>query len=255
MNRLEEILQVKRAEVEQLRPNAAQLQQQARAPRDFRGFRAAVDRDDGQLAIIAEIKKASPSAGLIASHFDPLERAKTYEQQGAEAISVLTDQTFFQGSLDDLTAVRATVSLPILRKDFIVDEIQILEAAAAGADAVLLIVAALSQDQLLHLSEFAAEYHLDALIEIHSADELDRALDVGAQIVGINNRDLTTFQIDLSTTEKLSELVPHDVVLVSESGFKTVDHVARAHRCGVDAILVGEALMRGVISIEQLREL
>jgi indole-3-glycerol phosphate synthase len=255
MNRLEQILSVKRGEVERLRPFATQLESHARSGTDFRGFRAALQRSDEQLAVIAEIKKASPSAGVIETNFDPTAKARAYEQNGAEAVSVLTDNTFFQGSLADLTAVRRAISIPILRKDFIIDEIQIAQSAAAGADAILLIVSALTQQQLLDLSQVAASYHIDTLVEVHSADELDRALAVGAEIIGVNNRDLATFEVDLSVTETLSELVPHDVVLVSESGFKTVEDVGRAHRCGVDAILVGEALMRGAITIEQLRAL
>lgn len=253
MNRLEEIVATKRAEVEQLRLYEAMLSEKATAAREFRGFEAALRRSDEQLAIIAEVKKASPSAGLIADSFDPGKIAADYEQQGAEAISVLTDKKFFQGSLSDLIIVRDAVSLPVLRKDFVVDGLQIVEAAAAGADAVLLIVAALAQNDLLRLHELAAEYHLDAVVEIHSADELDRAIEVGAKIIGINNRDLMTFDVDLAVTEELSELVPENITLVSESGFKTVDDVRRAHRCGVDAILVGESLMRGDVSIEELR--
>jgi indole-3-glycerol phosphate synthase len=253
MNRLEEILAVKRSEVERLRPIAERLREQAFAVTDFRGFRAALSRPDGELAVIAEVKKASPSAGVIQSSFDPAEKARDYERQGAEAISVLTDNAFFQGSVADLTAVHDAVSLPVLRKDFILDELQIIQAAAAGADAILLIVAALTPSELLHLMETAAARHLDALVEIHSVDELERAIDVGAAIIGINNRNLATFEVDLSVTETLSELVPDDVVLVSESGFRTADDVARAHHCGVDAILVGEALMRGQTTIDQLR--
>ncbi|HEY4285162.1 MAG TPA: indole-3-glycerol phosphate synthase TrpC [Chthoniobacterales bacterium] len=253
MNRLEEIIAVKRGEVERLRPHADRLIEQAFAVTDFRGFRAALHRPDEQLAIIAEIKKASPSAGVIAADFDPADRARNYQEQGAEAISVLTDKTFFQGSVADLTAVHDATSIPVLRKDFIVDELQIVQAAAAGADAILLIVSALTDSELLRLMENAASRHLDVLVEIHSEEELQRAIDVGATIIGINNRDLMTFEVDLSVTEEISELVPNDVVLVSESGYKTVEDVARAHRAGVDAILVGEALMRGEITIEQLR--
>jgi indole-3-glycerol phosphate synthase len=253
MNRLEEILAVKRGEVERLRPLSKQLVSQALSAQDFRGFRAAVQRADQQLAIIAEVKKASPSAGVIDSNFDPAARAREYEAEGAEAISVLTDKTFFQGSMADLASVHDAVSVPILRKDFIIDEIQIAQSAAALADAILLIVAALTQEQLLHLSQVAASYHIDALVEVHSPEELDRALGVGATIIGINNRDLATFEVDISVTEKLTELVPTGVVLVSESGYKTVEDVVRANQAGVDAILVGEALMRREITIEQLR--
>jgi len=253
MNRLEEILCVKRAEVQRLLPRRKELQRLAEVEGEYRGFRSALKRRDDQIAIIAEIKKASPSSGLIAEPFDPIGIAENYERSGAEAISVLTDQTFFQGSLTDLIDVRRHVSLPILRKDFIVDEIQIAESVLAGASAVLLIVAALEGKELLTLSEAAVRYHLDALVEVHTVEDLDCALDIGAQIIGINNRNLSTFEVDLSVTEQLSELVPADVVLVSESGFKTAQDVLRAHWCGVDAILVGEALMRGEVSITDLR--
>jgi indole-3-glycerol phosphate synthase len=253
MNRLEEILRVKRREIEGLRPRAAELDRQARARDDFRSFRSALARDDGKLAIIAEIKKASPSAGVIAQSFDPVAIAKNYERLGAAAISVLTDEKFFQGKLTDLVDVRRAVSLPILRKDFVLDEVQIAESAANGADAILLIVAALNQKKLADLCAVAAKYQIDALVEIHSREELDRAMGAGAKIIGINNRDLATFDVDLAVTENLCRHVPDKVVLVSESGIKSAEDVARMQACGADAILVGEALMRREISIEHLR--
>ena len=253
MNRLDEILAVKRAEVERLRPIAASMIDQAFAVSEFRGFRAALQRSDDQLAIIGEVKRASPSAGTIAADVDPAEKAKVYQEQGAEAISVLTDKTFFQGTMSDLAVVHDAVSIPVLRKDFIIDRLQIVQAVAAGADAILLIVAALPGAELLSLTSAAAELHLDALVEVHTEEELQRAIDVGATIIGINNRDLTTFEVNLSVTEELSELVPKDVVLVSESGYKTADDVRIAHQCGVNAILVGEALMRGDVTIDELR--
>jgi indole-3-glycerol phosphate synthase len=253
MNRLEEILAAKRDEIERLKPRAVELDRQARARTDFRGFRAAIESSDDRIAVIAEIKKASPSAGVIAESFEPVEIARKYERAGANAISVLTDTKFFQGSLEHLTKVRDAVSIPLLRKDFIWDRVQIAESAANGADAILLIVAALTQDQLVRMLKAAKEYQLDALVEVHSIDELQRALEAGAEMVGINNRDLATFDVDLALTEKLCREVPDEVVLVSESGIKTPADVARAKACGVDAILVGEALMRGEISIEQLR--
>jgi len=203
--------------------------------------------------VIAEVKKASPSAGVIASSFDPVEIARNYERSGANAISVLTDTKFFQGKLQDLADVRRAVSVPLLRKDFIVDEIQIAESAANGADAILLIVAALEQKQLVHLLRTATSYQLDALVEVHTREELNRALDAGAKVVGINNRNLATFDVDLAVTEELCREVPDEIVLVSESGIKTTQDVGRMKACGVDAVLVGEALMRGEISIEQLR--
>jgi len=244
MSRLDEILQVKRAEIERLRPRREELRAAALLRNDLRSFHAAIDRGAGELALIAEVKKASPSAGVIVESFDPVTIAKNYARAGAEAISVLTDEQFFQGHLDYLTQIRAAVSVPLLRKDFVLDEIQIVEAAAAGADAILLIVAALAQDELIALLEAAALYQLDALVEVHTLAELDRALETEARIIGINNRNLATFEVDLSVTEKLSEEVPAGVILVSESGIKSAEDLARVKACGVDAVLIGEALMR-----------
>jgi indole-3-glycerol phosphate synthase len=253
VNRLEEILRNKPAEIERLRPRAAELDRQARQRNDFRSFCAALVRTDSKLALIAEVKKASPSAGVIAQSFDPIAIAENYESEGADAISVLTDQQFFQGTLDQLVDVRRAVSLPILRKDFVLDEVQIAESAATGADGILLIVAALEQKQLIDLCAAAANYRIDALVEIHSREELDRAVEAGAKIIGINNRDLTTFDVDLAVTENLCRHVPDEIVLVSESGIKSAEDIARMQACGVDAILIGEALMRGELSIEELR--
>ena len=253
MNRLEEILRLKHTEIKRLEKYATEFEEQGQARRDFRDFRSALQQTDGRIAVIAEVKKASPSAGVIASSFDPVEIAKNYEHNGANAISVLTDTKFFQGKLQDLAEVRRVVSVPLLRKDFILDELQIAESAANGADAILLIVAALEQGQLVDLLHATAAYRLDALIEVHTGEELNRALDAKAEIVGINNRNLATFDVDLSVTEQLCREVPDEIVLVSESGIKTPQDVARMTACGVDAILVGETLMRGEISIEQLR--
>lgn len=253
MSRLDEILAVKKREVDQLRPRAAELDRQALQRNDFRSFRAALQRDDGNLSIIAEVKKASPSAGVIAEFFEPVTIARNYERSGADAISVLTDAQFFHGALDHLVDVRANVSLPVLRKDFVIDEVQIAEACASGADAILLIVAALSQKQLVDLSEAAAKYQLDALVEVHTLEEMERAVDAGAKIIGINNRDLTTFDVDLSVTERLSAEAPNDIVFVSESGIKTRADVTRVKACGVNAVLIGEALMRGELSLEHIR--
>ncbi|HET9857431.1 MAG TPA: indole-3-glycerol phosphate synthase TrpC [Chthoniobacterales bacterium] len=252
MNRLEEILRVKREEIERLRPRFKKLEREAQARTDFRDFRSALQSGE-KLAVIAEIKKASPSAGVIASSFDPIEIAKNYERDGANAISVLTDTKFFQGKLQDLAEVRHVVSVPLLRKDFILDEVQIAESAVNGADAILLIVAALEQSQLVDLLHATTAYRLDALVEVHARGELNRALEAGAKIVGINNRNLATFDVDLAVIEELCREVPDEIVLVSESGVRTPQDVARVKACGVDAVLVGEALMRREISIEQLR--
>lgn len=253
MNRLDEILRTKRVEIERLRPRAAELHRQALQRTDFRDFHMALKRSDGKVAVIAEVKKASPSAGVIAESFDPIAIAKNYERTGADAISILTDEKFFQGRLSHLVDIRDAVSLPVLRKDFVIDEIQIAEAAAAGADAILLIAAALGQKQLVDLLSAAAKYQLDALVEVHTLGELDRALEAGAEIVGINNRDLATFTVDLSVTEKLCRDVPDEVVLVSESGIKSMEDIACLQACGVDAVLIGEALMRGELSIRDLQ--
>jgi indole-3-glycerol phosphate synthase len=253
MNRLDEIIAVKRREIEQVRPRAVELYRQALVQNDFRDFHSVLKRTDGKLAVIAEIKKASPSAGVIAKSFDPVAIAKNYERGGADAISVLTDSKFFQGALGHLVDVRAAIALPVLRKDFIVDEVQIAESAAAGADAILLIVAALEQKQLVDLSVAAAKYRLAALVEVHSAEELSRALDAGAKIIGINNRNLATFDVDLRVTEELSEQVPDDVVVVSESGVKSLADIARVKACGVEAVLIGEALMRGELATRDLQ--
>ena len=251
MNRLEEILEVKRAEIERLRPRRDELHRAALLRNDVRPFASALQQGDGKLALIAEVKKASPSAGVIVEQFDPVAIAKNYARAGVEAISVLTDEQFFQGHLRYLSLIRDAVTQPLLRKDFVIDSLQIMEAAAAGADAILLIVAALTQDELTTLLETAATYQLDALVEVHTLPELDRALETDARLIGINNRNLATFEIDLGVTEKLSEEVPADIILVSESGIRTADDLARIKACGVDAVLIGEALMRGQTALFQ----
>ena len=243
MNRLDEILRVKRAEIDALRPRRESLRRSALERNDFRSFEAALQKPD-DLALIAEVKKASPSAGVIVESFDPVAVAKNYARAGAEAISVLTDEQFFQGRLEYLRDIRVAVDVPLLRKDFILDEVQIAESAAAGADAILLIVAALQDDELERLLEAAQVYQLDALVEVHTLAELDRALETDSRIIGINNRNLSTFEVDLSVTEELSEQVPSGIVLVSESGIKSAEDVTRVKACGVNAVLIGEALMR-----------
>jgi len=245
VNRLQEILRAKRDEIERLRPRRDELHRAALLRNDIRGFASALDRGEGKLALIAEVKKASPSAGVIVESFDPVAIAKNYARAGVEAISVLTDEQFFQGHLDYLQLIRDAVPQPLLRKDFILDPLQIMEAAAAGADAILLIVAALNQEKLAMLLEIASLYQLDALVEVHTLGELDRAMETEARLIGINNRNLATFEVDLAVTEALSEQVPKEIVLVSESGIRTAEDLARIKACGVDAVLIGEALMRG----------
>lgn len=216
--------------------------------RDFLG--ALRKPKPGDIALIAEVKKASPSAGVICKDFDPVRIAKEYEAAGASCLSVLTDEQFFQGSLDYLRQIRAAVKLPLLRKDFIIDERQILEAIEWGADAILLIAAILDDARLRRFHELAKEAGLAALVEVHDEAELERALAAGADLIGVNNRNLKTFDVDLATTERLAaELLPSPVtcppaLLVAESGIHTRADVERLKRAGAGAILVGESLMR-----------
>ena len=204
----------------------------------------------GAVALIAEVKKASPSAGVICPNFDPVRIASEYEAAGASCLSVLTDEPFFQGSLAYLRQIRVAVALPLLRKDFIIDVRQILEAIEWGADAILLIVAILDDARLKHFHTLATDAGLAVLVEVHDEAELDRALAMGAQLIGVNNRDLKTFKVDLATTERLaaklfSARVPHpSALLVAESGINTRADVERLEKCGARAILVGESLVR-----------
>lgn len=211
-----------------------------------RGFAAAIESklQDKLPAVIAEIKKASPSQGVIREAFDPAAIARSYERGGAVCLSVLTDVDFFQGSDAYLQAAREACGLPVLRKDFTIDAYQVYEARAIGADAILLIVAALGDAALLELSLLAAELEMDVLAEVHDEGELERALDLPVQLVGINNRDLRTFVTSLDTTLRLRERVPPERILVTESGIRTRDDVQRMRAAGVQAFLIGAALMR-----------
>ena len=197
------------------------------------------------VSVIAEVKRRSPSGGSIREDADPAGTAAAYRDGGAAAISVLTDAEYFGGSLADLRAVTEAVHLPVIRKDFIIDELQVLEAAAAGASAILLIVRLLDVKQLRQLREVAEQYGMHALVEVHEARELDAAIESGARIVGVNNRDLDTLTIDLAVSERLIPKIPDGAVAVAESGIRTVEDVARMAAAGADAVLVGEALMRG----------
>jgi indole-3-glycerol phosphate synthase len=244
MNKLDEIIAHKRTEVERLLPRAEKLRAAAAVRNDFRSLADALRADDTRLGMIAEVKRASPSAGTIAESFDPLTIARTYEKAGASAISILTDEKYFQGRLEYLSLIRDQLSIPCLRKDFIIHEAQIYEAVVAGADAILLIVAALDQPTLEHLLETAHTFQLDALVEVHDLPELERALETEARIIGVNNRNLKSFTVDLGTTEALAEEVPDDIILVAESGIKTVSDAERLAAAGADALLVGETLMR-----------
>jgi indole-3-glycerol phosphate synthase len=255
MTILDTIVQEKKAEVARLPQQSvsvADLKAALQARRDHRDFLAALrSPKTGSVALIAEVKKASPSAGVIRLDFDPIRIATEYEKAGASCLSVLTDTKFFQGSLEYLQQIRKTVRLPLLRKDFIIDERQILEAIHWGADAILLIVAILSDAQLRHFHSLATEAGLAALVEVHDESELDRALQAGARLIGVNNRDLKSFKVDLATTERLAQRLQGMVskgqtapLLVAESGIHTHSDVERLARCGARAILVGESLMR-----------
>jgi indole-3-glycerol phosphate synthase len=247
---LDEILAHKRDEVARAQRAlpAGDLAARAREAIDApRGFRAAL-AGGPRPRIVAEIKRRSPSRGEIRADFDPQACASAYAEAGAAAISVLTDARFFGGSLDDLSRARRGAALPILRKDFVVDAYQIDEARWCGADAVLLIAAAFAPDarvaELAGLRERARSLGLDALVEVHDHAELEAALASGADLVGVNNRDLRSFEVDLATTERLADEVPDAVVLVAESGIHSPDDIARLEAAGADAFLVGEALMR-----------
>ena len=194
--------------------------------------------------MIAEVKRASPSKGLLAPDFDPLKLSRAYVQGGAGAISVITDEPFFQGSLEYLAAIRSAVDLPLLRKDFILDPVQIEEARGFGADAVLLIVAALSPEDLRELLAYTHRLGLAALVEVHNQEELETAVSVGAEIIGINNRNLHTFEVSVETTLRLLPHIPKDRIVVSESGLSEAGTLKRLSEAGVEAVLIGEALVK-----------
>lgn len=240
---LAKIVRTKFEEVAALGAVRSELEAAVREEAPPRGFRDALGGAE-RVALIAECKRRSPGAGDIRPGLDPVELTLGYERAGASALSVLTDGTYFGGSLEDLRAVRGRSSLPVLRKDFTIDTLQLLEARASGADAVLLIVRILSDASLASLHAEATGLGLDVLVEVHDAVELERAVAVGADLVGINNRDLSTFTTDLETTLRLLADVPDDVVLVSESGIRTAADVERLGEHGVDAVLVGETLLR-----------
>jgi indole-3-glycerol phosphate synthase len=211
-----------------------------------RGFAAAMEAkiDQGLPAVIAEIKKASPSKGVIRPEFDPAAIAKSYAKGGAACLSVLTDKDFFHGSEEFLRQARDACALPVLRKDFVIDPYQVYEARAIGADCILLIVAALGDAALLELSLLAAELDLDVLCEVHDAEELERALALPVPLVGVNNRNLRTFETSLDTSLELQELMEYDRIMVTESGIRTAEDVAMLREAGINAFLVGEAFMR-----------
>lgn len=242
---LDKIVAKKREEIAQARsarPEAELRAELADAP-PVRNFFEALAAGP-PIRLIAEVKKASPSAGIIRADFEPVTIARTYEAHGASCISVLTDESFFQGSLDFLRQIRAAVKLPLLRKDFILDTYQVVEARAAGADAVLLIAECLDDCNLRALFNAICEFGMTPLVELYEPANLQRVFDAGATLIGVNNRNLHTFEVDLEHTIRLRKRVPGECVLVGESGIRTHEDVRRLEAAGVDAILVGESLMR-----------
>jgi indole-3-glycerol phosphate synthase len=254
---LDRIIAATRARVEAARRSADLRELERRAEQYVpRGFRRVLELKSREgVAVIAELKKASPSKGLIRAEFHPAELARELEAAGAAALSVLTDEEFFQGSLENLRAASAAVKIPCLRKDFIVDEFQLLEARANCADAVLLIVAALSAKELSFLASGARQRGLDVLCEVHDAEELQQALDVGCDLIGVNTRDLRTFKVDLETAFRLAGKFPSSVLRVAESGIHSAEDVARLREAGYHAFLVGESLMRADSPGDALRKL
>jgi indole-3-glycerol phosphate synthase len=251
---LTEIVQHKKQEVAALQEHAVLLEQQAYERKQKpRPFLAALR--EAEVAIIAEIKKASPSRGLLTREFHPALLANAYEQGGAACLSVLTDHDYFQGSLHDLEAARAASAIPVLRKDFTIDRVQIFQAAAHGADAILLIAAILSSEELRGFRELANSLHLAALVEVHNPEELAKAVDSGADLIGVNNRNLETFEVSLDTSLRLSYLMPANAVRVSESGIHTKTDVDLLRGAGFHAFLVGESLMKSHDPARALREL
>lgn len=248
----------RKAEIVAERNEGATLQafakrvESAPPPRDFRGALQS-DIDAGGAAVIAEVKRASPSKGLLREDFDPAVIARSYEAGGASCLSVLTDEDFFQGSDRDLELARSACELPVLRKDFIIDPYQVYEARALGADCILLIVAALGDSALAELHGLAGELGMDVLVEVHDAEELERAQKLSPRLLGINNRDLRTFETDIETTLRLREQVPPESLLVTESGIHTREEVAYMREHGVHAFLVGEAFMRAADPGEALK--
>jgi indole-3-glycerol phosphate synthase len=257
MTILDDIVRHKRAELAERvrRTPRTVLQGACRDMPPTRDFDGALRPKPGGVRLVAEVKKASPSRGVLAATFDPVGLARTYAMHGAAAISVLTDERFFQGSLELLAAIRAAVDVPLLRKDFVLDEYQVWESRAAGADAVLLIVAILEPTTLRDLLGAAKGLGLGALVEVHTPRELDVALEVGARVIGINNRDLGTFQTRIETTLALLPLIPPGPIVVSESGFSSGEDVRRVVAAGAHAVLVGEGLVRADDVAGKVREL
>lgn len=258
MNILEKILEVKRKEVEERKKRVPLrvLQERLAEAQKVRPFAEAIKRHGKEpIHLVAELKKASPSKGVFRNDFNAEVILRAYEQSPASALSILTDTPFFQGELENLSLARQITTKPLLRKDFLIDEYQLYEARVHGADAVLLIVAALEDAKLRDMITLSRELGMDALVEVHTELELEKALKAGATLIGINNRNLQTFKVDLETTLKLTGLIPSDCTVVSESGIDTREQVKRLEDAGVDAILVGETLIRSDDPVSKAKEL
>ena len=252
---LNKIIAEKRGEIEESKQRfpVSALEEKIAGREPTRDFLRAISQE--HLQLIAEVKKASPSKGLLCPDFDPVRLASDYAASGAAAISVLTEVNHFQGSLEYLNLIRNEVNLPLLRKDFIFDEYQVYESAAFGADALLLIAALLDQAELMALLKLSQGLGMDCLVEIHDEDELETALSSDARIIGINNRNLNTFEVDINTTRRLMPFIPVDTIVVSESGIKSRDDIIIMMECGVNAVLIGEALVTAESIPDKIKEL
>lgn len=253
---LSRILEEKRREIEKAQANVSfsEMKKKAESVYIKSSFKRNISRK-GHINLIAELKKSSPLKGIIRHDFDPIKIALTYHAAGASALSILTDERFFDGKLEYLKMVKDRVTLPVLRKDFIIDEYQVYESAAYGADALLLIAHILTQEELKRYHTIAKDLGMDVLVEVHNAEEVEKALSSHASIIGINNRDLTNFDVDISVTQQLIRMIPENKVIVSESGIESYEEIMFLKSLGVNAVLIGETLMRAENIGEKVREL
>ena len=252
---LDRIIAQKRQEIEQRKKIATMTYLQERIARQKPPLDIALTLKGDHIRLIAEVKQASPSRGMLRPNLNPVELAQTYAEGGAAAISVLTEANYFMGSIEHLAAIREVVGLPLLRKDFIFDPYQVYESRAYGADALLLIAAVLNQEQLKELVSLSHSLGLRCLVEVHNTDEVERAVLSGAEIIGINNRDLNTFTVDITTTRRLRPLIPQERIVISESGIKSKRDIEKLGKWGVDAVLVGEALVTASDVMAKMKEL
>jgi indole-3-glycerol phosphate synthase len=252
---LDKIIAQKKEEVEQRKKLATMTYLQELIAQQKPALDFALAFKGNHIRLIAEVKQASPSRGMLSPNFNPIELAQTYAEGGAAAISVLTEANYFMGSIEHLAAIKEVVGLPLLRKDFIFDLYQVYESRAYGADALLLIVAILSQEQLKELVSLSHSLGLRCLVEVHNKGEVERAVLSEAKIIGINNRDLNTFTVDITTTRRLRPLIPQERIVVSESGIKSKRDIEKLRKCGVDAVLIGEALVTAGDVLAKMKEL